>query len=177
MPKIPYHDDIDLPGTELIQAIRKKRGGQLLHIDRMLMHSLPLIQGWAGFLGAVRNDLELDARYRELAILTVSARNKTDYEWHHHKTPFLNAGGSQVQYDALAQPTQARDKAELFTPKERAVINLALELSDASTTSEETLQAARAALASDRQTVELVTLISAYCMVSRVVNTLDIQVE
>ncbi|WP_221800960.1 carboxymuconolactone decarboxylase family protein [Oceanobacter mangrovi] len=177
MPRIPYHADVDLPGTELIQTIRQKRGGKLLHIDRMLMHSPPLIKGWAAFLGAVRNELALDAGYRELAILVVSARNQTDYEWIQHQRPFLQSGGTEEQYLALAEPLLARDNARLFDPIQRAVINLALQMTDQPTATDDCLQAARAALGSDQQAVELVALIAAYNMVSRVVNTLDIQIE
>ena len=177
MPRIPYHADVDLEGTDLIQTIRQKRGGKLLHIDRMLMHSQPLIQGWAAFLGAVRNDLQLNAKYRELAILVVSARNQTGYELHHHLKPFLAAGGTQSQYDAMTNLEQARDSRVLFDPTERAVINLAMELTDSPNATDDCLQAARVALGSDQQAVELVALIGAYNMVSRVINTLDIQAE
>lgn len=180
MPRIPYLPDADPENGEfadLIQAIRNKRGGQLLHIDRILMHSQPLIKGWAAYLGAVRNDLEVDARYRELAILAVSARNNTAYEWHHHKAPFLKAGGNDHQYQALEQPLNARDNSKLFDPVERAVITLALEMTDQPQASEDTVHAARAALGSDKQVVELVALIAAYNMVSRVINTLDIEIE
>ena len=177
MSRIPYHADVDIAGTDLIQSVRQRRGGQLLNIDRALMYSLPLMRGWGAYLGAVRNELALAPKYRELAILAVSARTHTAYELHHHLKPFLNAGGSQAQYDALADLDRALIDANLFDPLERAILNLAVEMCDQPAGSDNSLQAVRAALGSDAQTVELVALISAYVMVSRVVNTLGIGVE
>jgi alkylhydroperoxidase family enzyme len=181
MPRIPYQPDADLPegdaGRELIQAIRNRRGGKLLNIDRMLMHSTPLIRGWAAFLGAVRNELGLHAKYRELGIVVVSVRNQTGYEIHHHLKPFISAGGSHEQFEALKNPQQAAINSQLFDPVERAVINLAIEMTDHPTATDNCVQAARAALGNDSQAVELVALIAAYNMVSRVVNTLGIGVE
>ncbi|MCY0967285.1 carboxymuconolactone decarboxylase family protein [Parathalassolituus penaei] len=177
MPRIPYHADVDIAGTDLIQSVRQRRGGRLLHIDRMLMHSLPLMRGWGAFLGAVRNELELAPRYRELAILVVSARNQTAYELHHHLKPFISAGGSHAQFEALQNLEQAVINADLFDPIERAVMNLALDMTNKPTATDDCVQAARAALGSDSQAVELVALIAAYNMVSRVVNSLGIGVE
>lgn len=177
MPRIPYHPDVDLPGTDLIQKTRRKRGGRLLHIDRMLMHSQPLMQGWSVFLGAVRNELGLEAHYRELAICVVSARNRTEYELHHHRQPFLLAGGSEQQFEALSDLETARSDARQFDTTERSIINLAIELTDQPAATDACLQRARDELGNDQKAVELVALIGAYNMVSRVVNTLDIQVE
>ena len=177
MPRIPYHPDVDFPGTDLIQKTRQKRGGRLLNIDRMLMHSQPLMQGWAAFLGAVRNELGLEPHYRELAILVVSARNNTEYELHHHQLPFLLAGGSEKQFQALSDPETARLDIRLFDATERSVIDLAIELTDQPTATDACLQRARTELGNEHKAVELVALIGAYNMVSRVVNTLGIEVE
>ena len=68
MPAIPYQpQDIDEP-SELVAAIRARRGGALLNLDRMLLHSPPFARGWNDFLGAVRNELSLTPKLRELAI-------------------------------------------------------------------------------------------------------------
>ena len=46
MPRIPYVP-IDLAEPrELVEAIRARRGGQLSHLDRLLLHSPQLASGW-----------------------------------------------------------------------------------------------------------------------------------
>ena len=75
MPIIPYKsEDIQEP-AELIAAIRTRRGGTLLNLDRMLLHSPPFATGWNNFLGTVRNDLGVPVKLRELAICAVAILN------------------------------------------------------------------------------------------------------
>ncbi len=64
MSRIPYKPSDLAEPTELVAAIRARRGGQLLNLDRMLLHSPSLASGWNGFLKAVRGELSLDARLR-----------------------------------------------------------------------------------------------------------------
>jgi hypothetical protein len=68
VPRVPYvPEDIAEP-REIVDAVRKRRGGTLLSLDRLLLHSPPLAAGWNAYLGAVRTQLSLDAKPRELAI-------------------------------------------------------------------------------------------------------------
>ncbi|NCZ59114.1 MAG: carboxymuconolactone decarboxylase family protein, partial [Betaproteobacteria bacterium] len=84
MPYIPYlPEDLAEPAA-VVDAIRKRRGGDLLHLDRMLLHSPPFAQGWNLFLGAVRNDLSLSPKLRELAMCAVAVLNRADYEFVQH---------------------------------------------------------------------------------------------
>ena len=67
MPRIPFVPaDLSEP-ADVVAAIRARRGGELLHIDRMLLNSPALASGWNGYLRAVRNDIGLDPMLRELA--------------------------------------------------------------------------------------------------------------
>jgi len=51
---IPYVPmDLAEP-AELVAAIRERRGGQFINLDRMLLHSIPIAQGWNHFVGAIR---------------------------------------------------------------------------------------------------------------------------
>ena len=46
MPRIPYLPaDIAEP-AELVAAIRKRRGGELINLDRLLLYSPPVAAGW-----------------------------------------------------------------------------------------------------------------------------------
>src|SRR5437879_4042289 len=84
----------------LVEAIRARRGGTLLNLDRMLLHSPVLAEGWNGLLRAVRTELEIPAKLRELAICVVAVLNGADYEYHHHSPLFLEAGGTAAQLHA-----------------------------------------------------------------------------
>ncbi|HVL55319.1 MAG TPA: carboxymuconolactone decarboxylase family protein, partial [Burkholderiaceae bacterium] len=59
MPRIPYVPaDIAEPRV-IVDAVRARRGGTLLELDRMLLRSPPLAAGWNAMLGAVRRELSL----------------------------------------------------------------------------------------------------------------------
>ena len=73
MARLPYvAADVAEP-AELVAAIRKRRGGRLLNLDRMLLHSPALAAGWNAYLRAVRSELSLDPMLRELAMCGVAA--------------------------------------------------------------------------------------------------------
>jgi hypothetical protein len=79
MPRIPYLPaDLREP-AEVVTAIRQRRGGPLLNLDRMLLYSPPLAKGWNAFLGEVRGGLALPPKLRELAMCVVAVLNGADY--------------------------------------------------------------------------------------------------
>lgn len=176
MPRIPLLPP-DTGPEELVAPIRARRGGTLLAIDRMLLHSPPFVTGWGGFLRAVRTELALPYPLRELAICAVAALTGCAYELQQHRPEFLRAGGSAAQFDALADVVRASNDDALFDSAERAVLRLALEMTQSPAASEAAVAAARAALPDAQQAVELVGVIAAYNMVARFINTLDIQPE
>ena len=113
-PRIPYvAADIAEP-AEVVAAIRARRGGELLALDRMLLHSPPLAAGWNTFLGAVRNGLLVDRRLRELAMCTVAVLNGAEYEYAQHAPLYIAAGASTRQAQALRDPDAARADGALF---------------------------------------------------------------
>ena len=115
---------------------------------------------------------------RELAICAVAALTDCCYELYHHRPEFLKAGGREVQLELLASGVNsALRTGAAFNEIERAVLSLALEITEQGRGSEATLTAVRSVLNDDTQVVELVALISAYNMVARFINTLDIQPE
>jgi alkylhydroperoxidase family enzyme len=174
---VPYQPrDIAEP-HELVAAIRARRGGTLLNLDRMLLHSPALARGWNGYLRAVRTELGVSPRLRELAICAVATLTSADYEFGQHGPLFVAAGGTRPQLDALSRLGAADADASLFDAHERAVIGLAMEMTRNVRVRRATLEAARAALADDRQLVELVAVIATYNMVSRFLVALDVEPE
>jgi len=176
MPRIPYVP-IDLAEpAEIVAAVRRRRGGTLLNLDRMLLHSPSLAAGWNSFLGAVRRDLSIDPKLRELAMCVVAVVNGADYEFLHHAPLFIEAGGSQAQVDAMRDPSLAMHDAALFNATERAAIALTVEMTRDVRVHDGTFAKVRACL-SERQTVELVAVIATYNMVSRFLVALGVEPE
>lgn len=173
MPRIPYRKEEDPQIADLVGAIKGRRKGKLLNLDRMLLHSPPFAQGWNALLGAVRRSLELSPRIRELAICAVARLNKADYEWYQHAPEFLAAGGPQPQLDALNDVDAATRNSKLFGEGERAALQLAVEMTRYVEVGNATLDRARK-IFGERQLVELVGTIATYNMVSRFLVALGV---
>jgi len=176
MSRIPYvPTDIAEP-AEIVDAIRKRRGGTLLNLDRMLLRSPALAAGWNTYLGAVRNALTLDAKLREIGMCVVAVLNGAEYEFIQHAPVFITAGGTQAQVDAMRDSQAAMRNTQLFDDAERAAIALTFEMTRNVHVSDATFAQVRACL-SEQQTVELVAVIAAYNMVSRFLVALGVEPE
>lgn len=177
MPFIPYvASDLAEPAG-IVQAIRERRGGELLNLDRMLLNSPPFAEGWNRFLGTVRTQLSLAPRLRELAICTVGHLNGAPYEVHQHTGPFLAAGGTPEQLAALANPATAAGDDGHFDDRERIVLRMAIAITRDIAAPPDLMSAARSVLGSAQQVVELVGVIATYNMVSRFLVALEVDPE
>lgn len=176
MSRIPLIGDEEAGPAELVAAIRARRGGHLLNIDRMLLHSPALAVGWSGFLRAVRTELALAPRDRELAMCAVAILTGTDYEIRLHRPEFLKAGGTPDQFAAIGDPA-AEDADGLFSDTDRAILGLARAMVANTDGGAEAVAAVRAGLGQDSLVVELVGVIAAYAMVCRFLQTLGVQPE
>lgn len=175
--RIPAVPDEQLATPEIVEAIRQRRGGKLLNLDRMLLNSPQFAVGWNGFLGAVRNSLLLDPALRELVICAIAVLNRADYEMLQHAPQYLAAGGAQAKLDALKDMDAAVNDAHLFSALERAALALATEMCRNVQVSDACFAALQAVLPDPRQQVELVGVIATYNMVSRFLEALHIMPE
>lgn len=175
---IPYRPDNAQAGPEdLVNAIRGRRpGGKLLNLDRMLLHSPAFARGWNTMFAAIRGQLALSPKLRELAIMAIGVLNKAHYEWVQHETEFLAAGGTKAQMEALKDVSSAVKNAKLFDESERATLALTYEMTRNITVKKSTVVRARSILP-DQQVVELVGTIAGYNMVSRFLVATGIEVE
>ncbi len=173
---VPYQPlDLQEP-AELVSAIRQRRGGQLINLDRMLLHSIPFAKGWNAFLKEVRENLHMDAQLRELSICVVAVLNGADYEFMHHAPVYVAAGGPQARMDMLRKLGAADFDDSIFTPIENEVI----ELTRAMTVSVKVPESIMISLQSqlgNSQLVELVGVIATYNMVSRFLVALQVTPE
>jgi alkylhydroperoxidase family enzyme len=175
---IPYKPDDETAGPkELLDAIRARRaGGKLLNLDRMLLHSPNFARGWNGMFAAIRGQLSLPGKLRELVIMEIGVLNQADYEWAQHEKEFLAAGGTRDQLAALKNVPAALKNDKLFTEPERATLALADEMTRSIKVSAATMQRIRKVLPDD-QVVELIGTIAGYNMVSRFVVATGVELE
>src|SRR5690349_13962685 len=118
MARISYPDPSAYEGQPLAERIRNERGGQLLNLYRMLLHSPSVTEGWLAFLTAIRHKTGLPARYRGLAILRIAVLNGAEYEFEAHVPFALKEGVSRDVIDALRANRATNDLDEV----DRAVI-------------------------------------------------------
>lgn len=168
--RLPLLTDDQVGPPDLVAAIRQRRGGALIDLDRLLLHSPPFAAGWNVFMGAVRTALTLPPLLKELAMCSVAALNGADFEMHHHAPLYLAAGATEAQLAALmrlgADPGLAH--APVFDATQQAVLALVVEMTRSVQVADGTFARARAALGSDQAMFELIGVTAAYNMVSRI---------
>ncbi|MGW0947992.1 carboxymuconolactone decarboxylase family protein [Streptomyces sp. NPDC002623] len=160
-----------LPETEgageIAHRVRERRGGALRPLDRMLLHSPQLADGWNTLLGAIRARLELPADIRELVILRIAVLNRAPYEWTAHEPEARRAGLDDSDLAELR-----REKPEFDDRRQRVIA-----YTDAMTRDvhvpDEVFDALRAHF-TDAELVELTATVAAYNMVSRFLVALDV---
>ncbi|HEY2224977.1 carboxymuconolactone decarboxylase family protein [Actinomycetospora sp.] len=171
------------PSGEVTERILARRGGTLTPLDRMLLHSPPIADGWNALLGAVRTGAELADDVRELAVLRVATLNGADYEWRAHEPVGRDAGLGDTEIAVLRGGT-AGDGAtgdgamgaradDVLAPRLAA----ALAYTDAMTRHVTVPDAVFAALGDhfdDREIVELTATVAAYNLVSRFLVALQV---
>jgi 2-hydroxychromene-2-carboxylate isomerase/alkylhydroperoxidase family enzyme len=171
-PRLPYLP-IDLAEpADVVQAVRERRGGTLLELDRLLLYSTPLATGWNHMLGNVRTQFDVAQQLRELAMCVVAVVNRAEYEYSQHAPLYVKAGGTQEKVELLRDPARASVDSR-FTAVEQAAIVLSVEMTRDVQVSDKTFATIKAHL-SDRHLVELIATVAAYNMVSRFLVALNV---
>jgi alkylhydroperoxidase family enzyme len=159
--------------TNLIAKIKGARGGRLINIYRLMLHSPTLSNAWFDLNQAVRYGTEIDGQCRELAVIRVAILNHVEYVIRAHGPAYaLKEGLTPEQVDALAD----WQSSKLFSDKQRAL----LAYTDAMTRDIDVPDAVFAEIRkhfSERQTVELSLLIGAYNMLTRFLKALKVDPE
>lgn len=169
MARLPY-PDVERPElAALVERIKRERGGRLLNLYRMLLHSPPMAEGWLAFFTSVRQQGRLSGRHRELAILRIAVLNGASYEFDAHVPFALKQGLTQPQLDALAADRVPEGLAEA----DRAVLAYADAMTRAVRVSDEVFTRVRSHFG-ERELVELTITIAGYNCVSRVLEALQV---
>jgi alkylhydroperoxidase family enzyme len=173
--------------TDLVDAIKARRGGELINLDKALLWSEPLARGWNVYLKAVRTELPTSRKLRELAICTVALLTGAAYEYHHHAPDFIAAGGTQAQLDALQAQlssyiglgNEKRHFSDVDIEKfaiESIVIQYAAEMTRNVAVRDTTFSALQKHF-DTTQIVELTSAIATYNMVARFLVALGVSPE
>jgi alkylhydroperoxidase family enzyme len=162
--------------ADLVASIRERRGGELLNLDRMLLHSAPLATGWNAFLKQVREHMSLEPQLRELAMCGVAVLNAAEYEFTQHAPVYLKAGGTQAQLDALRLLGTERFDTGAFSAVQADAALLTLEMTRQICVEDALMRRLKAALG-NQALVELVATVAAYNMVSRFLVALQVTPE
>jgi len=161
--------------TALLDSIRARRGGKFINLDLALLWSEPLARGWNAHLGAIRRELAVSARLREIAICIVARVTGAEYEFLHHWPEYVKAGGLDSNRARLDDPQAAATHAA-FNDDERLAMRLALAMTRdirLPTTLEQELERRF----SPTERVELIATIATYNMVARFLIATGVQPE
>jgi alkylhydroperoxidase family enzyme len=174
MARVPLIDEqtcLDL--ADSIARIKGARGGRLINIYRLMLHSPALANAWFDLNQAVRYGTEIDGQCRELAVIRVAILNDVEYVQRAHGPAYaLKEGLTPEQVTALAE----WQSSKLFSERQRSL----LAYTDAMTREIDVPDAVFAEVRrhfSERQTVELTMLIGAYNMLTRFLKALKVDPE
>jgi len=168
MARIPYFD------PALAQGRARKQFDRLpgLNIFRMLGHAGELLDGFSKLGGQILNFTELDPVLREIAIIRAGVLCGSSYEVHQHRRIGRGIGMSQALLDGI---DQGPDTA-VFTPLQRQVMEFTDDVVNNVRASDATFNPLCKALGY-KQIQELVITIGYYMMVSRFLETFDVDIE
>ncbi|QDS77113.1 hypothetical protein FKW77_000914 [Venturia effusa] len=168
---------------EIEKRIRERRGARgLIPLDKSLLHSPPVADGWNSFLRAIRTSTTLSASLREAAISRVAILNRAWYEFEHHAPLLLKDGGFPVaglRYIVSAPPSTKTQSPHVVNESigidaQHAAV---LSYTDYSTLAVEVPDDIFATIKNtftDREIVEMTATIGAYNCVSRFLVALDV---
>ena len=157
----------------LLDAILKRRGGKFIDLDLALLWSEPLARGWNAYVGAVRRELAVSPRLKELAICVVARITGAEYEFTHHWPEYVKAGGTDALRGRLDNPDRAIEDSS-FTADERLAMRYAAAMTRDVKVPDPLFAELRRRF-NETEVVELTAAIATYNMVARFLLAFDIQ--
>lgn len=167
MPRIPYVSN-DIQGP-IPDQIRSRRSGNLLELDRTLLHNPDFAAGWNQLLSAVRTKSRIPDVVRESVICYIAVLNEAWYEWDQHAPLAIGLGMSQDVMHHLKLGNVSCVDRHL-----RPVMQLTRELTKEAKVTDELYETVRQALGSDDAVHDLIAVVATYNMVSRYLNALQV---
>jgi alkylhydroperoxidase family enzyme len=150
----------------------RERGNPPLHIFAALANIPNVLDPLLTFTHEMRAGAVIEARLRELAIVTVALVTGATYEFDHHWNSALKAGLGREQLEQLADA----ETSDAFDESERAIVRYAREATESLNVSDETWSALRSHF-SVRESMDVVMAVAWYNAVARVLLPLEIELE
>ncbi|MFT4096291.1 MAG: carboxymuconolactone decarboxylase family protein [Rhodoblastus sp.] len=168
MARIPYFDIAQAQGRA------KKAYEKLpkLNIFRMLGHSGELVDGFNRLGSQILYFTKLDPVLREIAIIRVGVLSRASYEVHQHERIGRNLGMSDAKIAAIHEGPEAA----AFSDVEKEIMRFTDDVVKNVRASDATFQALAHRL-SHQEMQELTLTIGYYMMVSRFLETFDVDIE
>jgi alkylhydroperoxidase family enzyme len=172
--RVPYPKRDEYPSAYLAAYDRmlRERGDPPLHIFAALANIPNLLDPLLTFTREMREGAVIEARLRELAIMTVALTTGATNEFDHHWNSALEAGLGREHLEQLADA----ETSEAFDDKERAIVRYAREATLSLKVSDETWSALRSHF-SLRETMDVVMAVAWYNAVARMLLPLEIEME
>jgi alkylhydroperoxidase family enzyme len=168
MARIPYFDPANAD-DKLKETISKLPG---LNIFRMMAHSDGLLAKFTGLGNHILGRAKLDAILREIAIIRVGVLSKASYEVHQHERIGRQIGMS----DDLIKALHEGPDAAAFDDLQRLVMRYTDDVVLNVRASDATFDPLAKHL-SHKEMQELTLTIGYYMMVSRFLETFDVDIE
>jgi alkylhydroperoxidase family enzyme len=174
MARLPYLSRNDLPEADrfIWDDFVKVRGTEPGNIHRTIANAPNLLRRFVDLANELRNGTQLDAKLRELALLTVGRLTGADYEFVHHWNMALRLGVKREQLEQLAHFESSAE----FNQDERAVMRYAAEATSSVKVGDATFEALRRSL-DDRRIMELIMNVAMYNAVARVIVPCGVELE
>jgi alkylhydroperoxidase family enzyme len=160
--------------TEILNQVKTSRPNGLLPLDHALLHSLPLTKGWHELFGAIRTKTTLPSEILYLAICRVALHCRAEIPWKYYLECLEQLESSSEEMLAVVQNADPQCKGSL-SEKEWAVVKYADTMTTKVEVDDNVFQLVQRAGWTDRQIVELTSVVAAYNCVSRVLVALGIQ--
>jgi 4-carboxymuconolactone decarboxylase len=175
LPRLRY-DDLEPDGQKVWDAVVGSRGAQLVDADGGLVGPFnafvhaPDVGRRLSSLGAtLRFGTSIERRLSEVAIITVGARWKAEFEWYAHSRMAREHGVPDAVVDAIG----AGEDPPFTDGDERTVYLAARQLTSNGHLDPEAYDAARRLLG-DAGLVELVSLCGYYTLISFLLNAFEV---
>lgn len=174
MARVPYPSRDAFPPAHLpaYDRMQRDRGNPTPHIFLALANIPNLLDPLLSFTQEMRQGAVIEARLRELAIVTVGLTTGCDYEFDHHWNSALKAGLRREQLEQLADAETSTE----FDAGERAIVRYAREATLSLKVSDATWSALHGQFGL-RPAMDIVMAVAWYNAVVRMLMPLEIEGE
>jgi alkylhydroperoxidase family enzyme len=168
MARLPYLDQKDLSpeNKELLE--------RPINLNRVLVNSPNCRRAGLKMAHFIRYESRLDARLKELAIMTIGWITRTPYEWSHHVILAKDFGVSDDDIRELINYLEGRPHK--LDSKVTLAADAAKEMTNNIAMSKKTFDALHAFL-NNEEMVDLIVTIAHYNAMIRVLGTLEVDIE